>query len=228
MPSFSIAIIEKLRGANGSPSTSTTLAVTRGPRPVFSARTRSPGSAPPASATGNSRRSFFSTPCSHSRPPASCSTPSIISSPRASVFIGCAIQPLPTSSVRPRKRSPMPSAPLRDFSRTRSLGGGVSACQLSGTAHTLPPSSASTTRSTVTLGSPPILWNARPGALSISPSSAMSFNSAFRAILSAPCSPKARAISRLPAGVSEVVMKSSTCFLEGRPGLVLGRGIDER
>src|SRR5574340_186223 len=37
-------------------------------------------------------------------------------------------------------------------------------------------------RSTVTLGTPPILWKARPGALSIRPSSAMSLSSALSAI----------------------------------------------
>ena len=49
-------------------------------------------------------------------------------------------------------------------------------------------------------GTPPALWNARPGALSISPSSAMSLSRALSMILSWPDSPNARAISRLPAG----------------------------
>ena len=66
----------------------------------------------------------------------------------------------------------------------------------------VPLSSTSTTRSTVTLGTPPIWWKARPGAASISPSSAMSRSRALSAILSCPDRPKARAISRLPAGSS--------------------------
>jgi hypothetical protein len=64
----------------------------------------------------------------------------------------------------------------------------------------LPLSSASTIRSTVTLGTPPVLWNARPGAESISPSSAMSLSSTLSEILSCPLNPNARAISRFPAG----------------------------
>ena len=50
----------------------------------------------------------------------------------------------------------------RPRSITRSFGGGVSACHCSGTAQTCR-SSTSTTRSTVTFGTPPDLWNARPG-----------------------------------------------------------------
>ena len=57
----------------------------------------------------------------------------------------------------------------------------------------------------------------RPGALSISPSSAMSLSSTFSAIFSLPSKPKARAISRLPAGVSVLAMKSRTCWRVGRP-----------
>ncbi len=221
MPSLWIAISEKLRGANGSPSTWVTRTVIRGGRPAFSASTRSPACAPPASDTANSDRSFFSTPCSH-MPPGSCrSTPSTSSSPRGSTFIGIAIQPCPASSVRASTRSPIPSDPFLR-SRTRSFGAGVSASHRSGTAQILPPSSTSMTRRTVTFGTPPILWNARPGALSISPSSAMSFNKALSRILSCAVSPKARAISRLPAGVSEVAMKSRICSRVGRPFGMLG------
>jgi hypothetical protein len=61
------------------------------------------------------------------------------------------------------------------------------------------------------LGTPPILWKARPARESISPSSAMSRSSALSAIFSLPLSPNARAISRLPAGSSDDWMKSSTC-----------------
>ena len=85
-------------------------------------------------------------------PPPSRSTPSTCSDAGASTFIGCAIQPFPASSVRARIRSPTPSAP-RLRSRTRSRGGGTpSASQRSGTAQTLPPSSTSAIRSTVTFG----------------------------------------------------------------------------
>ena len=142
-------------------------------------------------------------------------------------FMTCAAQPLPRSSVRARTRSPRPSAPrLPFFSTTRSLGGGPSASHRSGTAIGWSPST-STTRSTVTLGTPPIAWNARPGDPSISPSSAMSLRSAFSWILAAPESPNARAISRLPAGVSEAAMKSRICCREGRSGAVMGEWVAE-
>ena len=71
--------------------------------------------------------------------------------------------PFPASSVRARMRSLSASADRRPRSITRSRGGGVSACQLSGCAQTWP-SSTETTRSTVTRGTPPALWKARPGS----------------------------------------------------------------
>src|SRR5207342_313580 len=124
--------------------------------------------------------------------------------------------PFPASSVRARIRSLRASAERRPRSITRSLGGGVSACQLSGWAQTWP-SSTDTIRSTVTRGTPPALWKARPGALSISPSSAISLSSAFSMILSWLERPKARAISRLPAGWPDCSMKSRICWRVGSP-----------
>ncbi len=213
-----IAISEKLRGAKGSPRRSTTFAVMRGGRPAFSASTRSPASAPPVSDTIISRRSFLSTLVSQKRPASSRSTPSTCSEAGAMVFMTCAIQPPPASSVRASTRWPMPRLPrLRSRMRRRGMGT-PSASQRSGWPQTLPPSSTSTTRNTVTLGSPPILWKARPGALSISPSSAISLSSAFSPIFSCAERPKARAISRLPAGWSDCSMKARICSRVGRPG----------
>ena len=124
--------------------------------------------------------------------------------------------PFPASSVRARMRSFNASAERRPRSITRSLGGGVSACQLSGCAQTWP-SSTETTRSTVTRGTPPALWKARPGALSISPSSAISFRSALEHDLVMAGRLKARAISRFAAGWPDCSMKSRICLRVGRP-----------
>ncbi len=212
MPCLWIAIRLKLLGANGSPRMVSTRAASRGARPTFSASTRSPGCASPNSAIGSSRRSFFSTGRSQCDVPSRWTTPSTSSLPFSSFFIGWASQPLLPSSVRARMRSPMPSAaprPLRSIILSR--GGFPSASQRSGTAKARPASSTSITRSTVTFGTPPILWNARPGAASISPSSPMSRSSCLSATLSCPLSPKARAISRLPAGASDAAMKSRIC-----------------
>ena len=218
MPYLWIAIRLTDFASNGSPRTSVTFALVRGPRPEASASTNCPALASPTSEIGVSRRMRLSTGRSQKRPLASASTPSSWSSAFASFFIGCATWPLPASSVRARIRSPTPSAPLRPRSITRSRGGGTpSACQFSGTAITCS-SSALTILSTVTLGSPPILWKARPGALSISPSSAMSLSRALSATLSAPCNPNARAISRFPAGPGEEVMNSMIWSRLGRPG----------
>ena len=135
MPSLWIAIRLKLRGANGSPRMVSTRAASRGGRPTFSARTRSPGCASPRSAIGSSRRSFFSTGRSQKLCPSWWTTPSTNSLPLSSFFIGWASQPLLPSSVRARMRSPTPSAaPLPLRSITRSLGGSPSASHRSGTA----------------------------------------------------------------------------------------------
>ena len=179
------------------------------------------------SETIQSRRADFSTGRSTQRSPSFASTPITWSAAGAITFMTCAVQPRPRSSVRARMRSPRPSAPrLPFFSTTRSLGGGASASHRSGTATGWSPST-STTRSTVTLGTPPMAWKARPGDPSISPSSAMSRSSAFSWIFAAPDSPNARAISRFPAGVSEAAMKSRICCREGRSGAVMGCEVAE-
>ena len=58
-PCLWMAMRLKLRGANGSPSTASTRAVTRGGRPDTSHRTRSPGSASFRSLIASSRRSLL-------------------------------------------------------------------------------------------------------------------------------------------------------------------------
>ena len=50
----------------------------------------------------------------------------------------------------------------------------------------------------------------------------MSLSSALSAIFSCAVRPNARAISRLPAGVSDEAMKSRICCRVGRPGLCFG------
>ena len=224
MPCFSMAIRLKLLGASGSPSTSVTRTPARGPRPVGSAETSWPSSAVPTSEMGEELRTFLSTGASQNLPRPSFSTTPIRPSVRwGSFFIGCARQPLGVSSVRERMRSPTLSAgmPLeprpRDFSITVRRGGAApsSGSQFSGTAMGSP-SSISATRRTVTLGKPPMRWKAL-FLPSIRPSSAISFSSFLSAIFSCPFSPKALAISRLPTLVSEVWMKSRTCFCVGRP-----------
>ena len=95
MPCLWIAIRLKLRGANGSPSTVSTRAASRGGRPTFSARTRSPGlglaqigdrQLAPLLACSTGRSQAWS--------PSWWTTPSTSSLPLSSFFIGWAIQPL--------------------------------------------------------------------------------------------------------------------------------------
>ena len=135
------------------------------------------------------------------------------------------MKPSPFSSVRRSTRSPMPSAPRR---AALDHAAGAAAASRHAIARA-PPTPCrcrrpTATRSTVTLGTPPAWWNARPGELSISPSSAMSLSRRLRSILSWPESPNARAISRLPAGWSDEAMKSRICLRLGRPAERL-RGI---
>ena len=223
MPCLWMAIRLKARGASGSPSTSVTLTPERGERPAGSASTRLPASAPPRSAMSVAERVRLSTGASQALPaPSISTTPSTCSDAVGSFFIGWAIQPEPASSVRARTRSPRFRAACFPLSIRRSRGGGLasSGCQVSGIAKASP-SSISTTRSTVTRGTPPMRWKAL-FLPSIRPSSAMSLSRALSWIFSCPLSPKARAISRLPAGVGELAMKSRTCWREGRPGCCLG------
>tara|TARA_R100001129_G_scaffold18599_1_gene11898 strand:- start:1045 stop:1749 length:705 start_codon:yes stop_codon:yes gene_type:complete len=224
---LAIAIMEKLLGASGSPRTSVTRTPERVPRPTGSAETSWPSSAVPTSEMGEELRTFLSTGASQNLPrPSFSTTPISPSVCWASFFIGCARQPRGVSSVRASTRSPtlsagMPFEPLpRDFSMIVSRGGLApsSGSHFSGTAIGSP-SSSSTTRSTVTLGRPPIRWKA-VFLPSIRPSSAMSFSSFLSAIFSCPLRPKARAISRLPTVLSDVSMNSRTCFWVGSP---LGR-----
>ena len=68
----------------------------------------------------------------------------------------------PRSAPARGRRSPSAAAPAA-LDHAAACGGGVSACQLLGHAPRSPrPSSTATTRSTVTLGTPPAWWNARP------------------------------------------------------------------
>ena len=216
-------------GASGSPRTAVTFSPERGEFPVGSVRTRLPSSAPPRSDTGRELRTRLSTGASQALPaPSNSITPSIESAAAGSFFIGWAIQPDPASSVRASTRSPTLSAAtaargpftLPRASTIRRRGGGIgppdpmaSGCQVSGMAKTSP-SSIAITRRTVTFGTPPIRWNAVRFP-SIRPSSAISRSSALSAIFSAPFSPKAWAISRLPAVTGEVWMKSRTCLRLG-------------
>ena len=132
---------------------------------------------------------------------------------------------------RPRAPRSAPACgrrcPARRAARARSPAAWAAACRRasSGTAQTLPLSSTSTTRSTVTFGTPPVLWNARPGAESISPSSAMSLSRALSTILSCPTArTPARSRACPPAG-PDVAMKSRIC-LRGRQagGALAGHG----
>ena len=174
MPCLWIAIRLKARGASGSPSTAVTLTPERGLRPAGSARTNWPSPAPPSSAIGAEWRTRLSIGASHSLPaPSRSITPMICSPSAGSFFIGWAIQPVAVSSVRASTRSPTfsatmgaegsrrppagarPALALRSTSRRRGGTCPLSGVQLSGTASGSP-SSISTTRSTVTFGTPPI------------------------------------------------------------------------
>ena len=83
--------------------------------------------------------------------------------------------------------------------------------------------SRSTISITVTDGNTPGRWSFRREP-AISPSSAMSRNSSFRATRSPPLTPKARAISRLPVRSPELCRKSRIACFEGSlpTGWVLG------
>ena len=79
--------------------------------------------------------------------------------------------------------------------------------------------------------------NAGPGQLTAITSANMTENTHSRAaivlnshvpIFSCAVRPKARAISRLPAGVSDEAMKSRICSRVGKPGERFGLGICQR
>src|SRR6476469_3287849 len=119
--------------------------------------------------------------------------------------------------MRASTRSPMPAAgPLSCLlSAMRMRGGGpCSSGQLAGRAMNSPWESRSTISSTVTDGTTPGRWSLRREP-AISPSSAISRNSSFRATRSPPLTPKARAISRLPACTLAPCRKSRISCLEG-------------
>ena len=118
-PCLWIAIRLKLRGANGSPSTASTRALTRGGRPAHLAQHQVAGFGVLQVADRTARAArFLSTGDSQKRVAFLRTTPSTSSAERASFFIGWATKPSPFSSVRASTRSPMPSAPRR---RARSI-----------------------------------------------------------------------------------------------------------
>ncbi len=217
-PCLWIAIRLKLRGANGSPSTASTRAVTRGGRPVTSHSTRSPASASLRSEMANSRRSRLSTGDSQKRSPSRRTTPSTSSADLASFFIGCAIQRSPCCSVRARTRSPMPSATRLPRSCRRMRGGGVSACHCSGTPEDV--------AAVVDLDDPQHRHLRHAARLVESAAGRAVDQPLVRHVLEQALEvdlvlrrdrPNARAISRLPAGWSDEAMKSRICLRLGRP-----------
>ncbi len=226
MPCLWIAIRLKLRGAKGSPRIRSTRAVSRGGRPTFSARTRSPACASPRSEMGSSRRSFFSTGCSQWSSPfrmddAEHQLAALeqllhrMSDPAVAALLGAREDAVADAE---RRRAPAPCAPSPAGAAAR-----PSASQRSGTAQAVPLSSTSTTRSTVTLGTPPILWKARPGRGVDQPLVAHVAGAAASArSCPAPFSPNALAISRLPAGASDDCDEVED-LLRGWGGRRLGR-----
>src|SRR6516225_5271392 len=90
-----------------------------------------------------------------------------------------------------------------------------------GAARSSPSESGPSTASTVTSGSAPGAAMRRCRPRSIAPSCSSSFSIAFKGMRSAPLIPKARAISRLPTGISEPRMNSRTCWRVGSPALWL-------
>ena len=217
-PCLWIAISEKLRGANGSPSTASTRAdhprraagdlaqhevagfgvlqlADRQLAPLFLVDRRQPEAL--ALAPDHAQRQLG----------------------RALEFLQRMRDPALALLLGPRTAPGRRSRARSCRARARAAAAaGVSACHCSGTANTWPLSSTWLTRSTVTLGTPPAWWNARPREWSISPSSAMSLSSALSSILSCPDSPNARAISRFPAGWSDEAMKSRICLRDGQAG----------
>ena len=193
MPCLWIAIRLKLRGANGSPR------IVVDPR----REPRRPAGllgqheiARPAPRRGR-RSAARAAPSSRpaaasSRSPSWWTTPSTSSLPFSSFFIGWAIQPSPPSSVRARMRSPTPSAaplPLAlDHPEPRRRARPPPSARA-------PPRRGRCRRRRRRAAPSP--WAPRPscgrrgpGALSISPSSAMSLSSALSAILSCALQPE--------------------------------------
>ena len=167
----------KLRGANGSPSTASTRAVTRGGGPDTSHSTRSPVSASFKSAMAISRRSFLST----GREPEALALLAHDSEHQ----LGRALELLhrvgdePLPFLLGAREHPVADPERTAAAALEQADLAAAACRRAiarAPPQTLPPSSTSAMRSTVTLGTPPILWKARPGAESISPSSAMSLS----------------------------------------------------
>ena len=127
--------------------------------------------------------------------------------------------------MRASTRSPMPATgpASRLLSAMRMRGAGpCSSSQVAGLAMNSPSASRETISITVTGGSVPgrISLRREPA---ISPSSVMSRRSCFRAMRSPPFTPKARAISRLPASPVAVARKSRISCLEGSLPAVLVR-----
>ena len=185
-PCLWIAIRLKLRGANGSPSTASTRAVTRGGRPDDFAQDE----VARLGVLEVGDRQLAPLLLVDRRQPEALA----LLADHAEHQLGRALELLhrmrdialpallgPREDAVADAERAAPAALDHPQPRRRPVG-----VPCSGTAKTLPLSSTSTTRSTVTLGTPPDLWKARPGALSISPSSAMSLSSALSTILSWP------------------------------------------
>ena len=119
--------------------------------------------------------------------------------------------------MRASTRSPMPAggAVSRRLSTMRMRGGGpFSSSQVAGRAKYSPSRSRPVISSTVTGGSAPGRVSLRREP-AIRPSSAISRNSSFSATRSPPFTPKARAISRLPASPVVLARKSRMSCFEG-------------